>query len=161
MISLLTSDDLAAWKEIRLESLERCPTAFLETPEHFLAKTDEQHFARFKSNDILGFKDAQGALLGTVGFYVELEERMQHRGQLWAVYVRPPHRGKGIASALMEAVMAHAKTKVSQVHLSVETENHSAIALYKKHGFTIYGTEPKAVCVNGKYYDDHLMVRIF
>ena len=48
-----------------------------------------------------------------------------------------------------------------QVHLSVVTENESARRLYEALGFTIYGTEPRSLFVDGRYLDEHMMVLRF
>ena len=41
----------------------------------------------------------------------------------------------------------------------VAVGNTPAIRLYQKAGFEIYGTEPRALFVNGRYIDEHMMVR--
>jgi RimJ/RimL family protein N-acetyltransferase len=42
--------------------------------------------------------------------------------------------------------------------LSVVTTNEKAIALYKSLGFITYGMEPKALKLQGQYWDEELMV---
>ena len=61
--------------------------------------------------------------------------------------------------ALMEAAVEHARTEVIQVHLMVGAHNAPAIRLYQKAGFTTYGTDPRCLYVNGRYIDEHMMVR--
>jgi RimJ/RimL family protein N-acetyltransferase len=41
--------------------------------------------------------------------------------------------------------------------LGVAAVNQPAIRCYERCGFQIYGTEPRAVFVEGKYYDEYLM----
>jgi RimJ/RimL family protein N-acetyltransferase len=43
--------------------------------------------------------------------------------------------------------------------LGVMANNESAIRCYKRCGFTIYGTEPRALFCEGQYYDEYLMSR--
>lgn len=53
-----------------------------------------------------------------------------------SVYVDAAHRGHGIASQLMQALEAHART--DDVHVlvgGIEAGNEASIALHKKHGF--------------------------
>ena len=45
------------------------------------------------------------------------------------------------------------------VRLGVVTTNASAIRLYQRCGFTVYGVEPEVLYVNGIYYDELLMAR--
>ena len=47
---------------------------------------------------------------------------------------------------------------VAQVNLGVHTENASAIALYRRYGFVVWGTENGALVVVGKAQDEHHMV---
>ena len=160
MISLLTANDIDAWKEIRLESLKNAPTAFIQTYESELAKTHEQQVAQLTKNDIFVWRDAENIIAGVIGFFIPPAKRLQHQGGVFATYVCEQYRGQGIGDRLMEAVIAHAEPRVVQLTLGVETNNHAALALYKRHGFVIYGTHPRAVCVDGVFYDDHLMVKM-
>ena len=75
------------------------------------------------------------------------------------VYVRPEHRGSGMAAALVEHLVEHARRHVLQIHLGVWSENLPAIKLYQRLGFELYATEPRYLFVNGRFIDEHLMVR--
>jgi RimJ/RimL family protein N-acetyltransferase len=48
--------------------------------------------------------------------------------------------------------------RMRQIHLRVNTENHRARRLYMTSGFTGYGIEHRAMCVNGRYFDEENMV---
>lgn len=74
------------------------------------------------------------------------------------MYSKAEYRKKGIASALIQTIISHAKERVIQLHLKCVTSNLSAIALYQKQGFKIYGTEPRALKTKDIFFDDHLMV---
>ncbi|MFM9890800.1 MAG: N-acetyltransferase family protein [Rickettsiales bacterium] len=161
MIRLLAEHDLQAWKDIRLESLQCNPESFLESPEEFLQKSDEQILQQLSRNHIFGYFDAKGRIQSTIGFMVDAPKRLQHKGVLWAVYTRAEQRRTGISTQLLHEVVAHARTQnVTQIHLTVWAENVAAIAYYKKHGFSIYGTEHGAICIDGRSIDDHLMVKM-
>ncbi len=160
MIFRFTPAEADAWRSIRLESLQRSPIAFIQTYEDEAAKTPEQQKRFLTKNCLLGWRDAQGEVVAVIGFYIPEARRLAHQGRVFATYVRDSHRGKGIADRLMEALIATASEQVSQLHLAVDVNNHAARALYERHGFTIYGTHPQALCVDGIYYDDHLMVKM-
>ena len=86
--------------------------------------------------------------------------RRRHVGQI-GMGVRDDWQGKGVGSALMQAMidLADKWLNLSRLELEVYTDNEAAIHLYKKFGFAIYATEPDALLIAGKYYDDYLMVR--
>ncbi|MBC7742610.1 MAG: hypothetical protein H7061_10460 [Bdellovibrionaceae bacterium] len=48
--------------------------------------------------------------------------------------------------------------KVELIQLSVEANNLAARKLYESRGFKCWGTEPKAMRMDGQYYDDCHMI---
>ena len=62
--------------------------------------------------------------------------------ELSKCYVHPDHHGKGAASQLMRASLAHAGDKgAAGVWLGVNSENAKAIRFYEKSGFQKVGTK--------------------
>ena len=156
----LTAADAAAYRELRLEALQNAPTAFGSSydaeSKHTVADFEGWMTRSYIAGAWLG-----GALVGSASFYRLDSAKAAHRGNIWGVYVRPDARGHGVARALMTNVLEFARTQVQQVHLAVVTGNDSARRLYERLGFTTYGTEPRALFVDGRYYDEHLMVLRF
>ena len=62
---------------------------------------------------------------------------------LYSLYVHPQWLGKGIGSALLDAVIA-AYPKAKAVRLEVLRDNTDAIAWYQAKGFASYGDTPHA-----------------
>jgi len=58
---------------------------------------------------------------------------------------------------LLRAIIAYAKAQLEQILLTVADDNQSAIQLYEKFGFQVYGTEQKALKNNAEYTDELLM----
>lgn len=153
----LTEDDCAAFRDIRLAGLRESPTAFGSSYAAEKDRSLDEFAATIAKNYLVG-AFIEGALAGVAGFYQLSGEKVAHRGQIWGVYVDPAHRGQGLARALMEDVLMHARGIVSQVHLCVVTGNEAALHLYESLGFVAYGIEPDALRIDGRSYDEHLMV---
>ncbi len=76
--------------------------------------------------------------------------------------VRDDWQGKGVGTALMEAVLDLADNwlNLTRIELSVYTDNAAGDALYKKFGFEIEGTHRRYAFRNGEYTDAYSMARI-
>lgn len=159
-IRRLTPDDAADYRAIRLEALRSHPEAYASSPESFAQKSEADHRELLGQMAFFGVF-AEDTLAGIVAFGQTQGERDHHRGWLYQVYVQPRLRGTGAALALIEAAAEHARQSVIQLHLMVGAHNLPAIRLYQKAGFTTYGTDPRCLLVNGRYIDEHMMVRFF
>ena len=89
------------------------------------------------------------------------DRRSRHRGHIFTVYVKENGRGKGVGDRLIKELLAHAEACVEQVHLAVLLTATAAIKTYKRNGFEIYGTDPRAIRIGDTTYDKYLMVRKF
>lgn len=159
VVRQLTAADAPAFRDLRLFGLDESPAAFGGSYAEEQHRSVEDFAGSIASSHIAGgFIGNQ--LAAVAGFYVVDRLKSAHRGNIWGVYVHPGARRQGAGRAVLEAVITHARSKVLQVHLSV-TVGSKAIALYQQLGFTIYGTEPRALCVNGEFFDEHLMVLRF
>jgi RimJ/RimL family protein N-acetyltransferase len=103
-----------------------------------------------------------GTLGGVVSFTRDgaTRQKLRHKGILFRMYVSPAYRGRGIARALIEAVIARARLlpDMEQINLTVVSSNPTARALYEKLGFVTFGTEPNAIKWKGRYFDEQQMV---
>ncbi|WNV73840.1 GNAT family N-acetyltransferase [Geodermatophilus sp. DSM 44513] len=74
-----------------------------------------------------------GELVGIGG----LELQDAGTAELKRFYVRPAHRGTGVADALLGALLDHAaRSRVGVVRLETGDAQHAALAFYRRHGFT-------------------------
>ena len=77
------------------------------------------------------------------------------------VYVRSEWRGLWIADELIATCHEWARAQeIKILKLGVAATNTPAIRCYARCGFTVYGTEPQAIYVNGTMYDELLMMRM-
>lgn len=159
-IRKLAPADAAAWRALRLEALQKHPTAFAESFEE-AAQRDVAWFrdrmpAPDAVNAIFGVFD-HGRLAGCAGFAVQTFAHLRHKGVMWGVYLQPGLRGRGIGDALVGRVIQHARAHVAVLQAAVAVDNRAAAALYRRAGFKSYGREPRALRVDGRDIDEELL----
>ncbi len=159
-IRLLEQSDWQAFKTLRMKALLEHPESFGASFNEESKLTAEASQQQFNSSDLFG-AFINNELVGCAGFFIYSPEKMHHRGCIFSMYTNATFRGRGTADALVKTVIAHAKKHVLQLHLTVVTSNHTAIRLYQKNGFRIYGTEPRSLKIDDQFYDEHLMVLDF
>lgn len=156
-IRALTHGDWETWKQFRLEALKTSPESFGSSFEEELQWPDSEFQACLNKNKIFGvFIDK--ILAASAGFYSLNGQKTRHRGVIWGMYTKLEYRKQGLASALIQAIITFAKSQVIQLHLTCVTNNLPAIKFYHKHGFKIYGTEPRALKIDDTFIDEHLMI---
>lgn len=102
--------------------------------------------------------EVEGELVGILVFQSPPRKRLSHTGT-FGMMVDKRFRGKGIGQALIRELLTWAKQNqhIEKVSLSVFATNESAIALYKKMGFTEEGRKVKEYKVKDSYVDSILM----
>lgn len=100
-----------------------------------------------------------GNLVGIVRLSRYEASNQRHRAYVAGFYVRPAFRMRGHGETLLRTALdrAVADPIVLGVNLHVVIEQHSAIRLYQKFGFTVCGIEREAFSCDGKFYDEQLM----
>ena len=154
-IRRLGPEEAALYREIRLEALSLDPDSFSSS---FAAET-AQPLAWFadrlaKSETFGAFRE--GALVGMAGYLVHPEQKRAHKATLVGMYVQPAARKLGIATRLVRTVIESARMRVEMIQLNVVGDNEAAIRLYAGFGFTEYGREPRALKIEGRYFDELL-----
>jgi ribosomal protein S18 acetylase RimI-like enzyme len=161
-IRVLDTEDADIYRELRLRSLKENPEAFLTTLEIEKEKPIEQVRNNLKTTDsrfTLGaFSDSE--LIGIVTFVRESNPKTIHKGNVYAMYVSPEFRGKGIGKALIQELVKRANQcdGLEQMNLTVISNNTAAKRLYETVGFVVYGTERYALKSGDQYWDEELMV---
>lgn len=160
-IRTLTEEDAAIYRELRLEALQTSPEAFGSTYEEGAARPLSATAERLRTPGAFTLGAfADDALVGVVTLVRDAGLKMRHRANIYAMYVTPAARGRGVGRALMEEAIRRARAVpgIEQLHLAVVSNNTTARALYDALGFVVYGREPRALKSGDRYFDEDMMI---
>ncbi|MCY4072748.1 MAG: GNAT family N-acetyltransferase [Chloroflexi bacterium] len=151
-------------KQLRLEALQNNPESFASSYEDALSFSDELWQDRVKTalereGAMALYAEVAGSLVGMAGAGWSDRRKTRHVAEVYAVYVKPNHRGKGIGAALVQGLLDELKAlpQIEKVKLSVTGSNQAAVALYRRLGFEIVGNAKRALKIDERYYDLHHM----
>jgi ribosomal protein S18 acetylase RimI-like enzyme len=133
------------------------PEAFSSSWENEESKPLSWWTERLETTTIFGGWVDNSPLAGAAGLRVQDAVKLRHKGVLLGMYVRPEARGTGLAAALVQRIIEHARTVVEDISLSVVSSNAATCRLYRTAGFMQYGPERRALKVGSEYYDEALM----
>lgn len=155
--------DVVKYRELRLLALQDSPTAF--SADYQVNYNYPMSFwegrLRFDEYGVIFFAEYDSKLIGMTGIHKGESPKTKHGAYVWGVYIHPAWRGLHIAEELINICLEWAKPHdVEIVKLGVTSTNASAIRCYERCGFTIYGTEPRGIFYEGKYYDEYLMSKL-
>lgn len=161
-IQRLTAAHADAYRALMLSAYAQAPDAFTSTPEDraelplcwWRQRLEHpqglsQVFGAFARNA----RSGEDALVGAVAMEFSDRAKTRHKAQLLGLYVEAAYRSAGAGAQLVQAAMAaaQAQTGVCVVQLTVTEGNAPALALYARHGFVPFGTEPMAIAAPGGY----------
>ncbi len=131
--------------------------------------TDEEIWrARLAENlapgktDLALAAELNGEVVGTAGLHPVGPHLRRRHVLLLGISVAPKAQRKGVGTALMAAMCDYADRWAGalRIELNVYTDNHGAIALYKKFGFEVEGTHRGFALRDGAYVDSLSMARL-
>lgn len=145
------------YKQLRLESIQDSPEAFLATVDETLAEPDST-WQNYLQNMFFAVDENQH-LVGMIACVQEEKAKLAHIVNVYSFYVSPQFRGQGIGKQLLQTAIAHAKSLsgVSKIKLGVMTTQTAARQLYESLGFQTIGISQQAVKVDESYLDEYLM----
>jgi len=163
----LEEGDFSAFLDIQRDALRNAPEVFGSDYDWFDALSilsKEQRYEKYMfypHKYLLGAFAEDGSIVGMIGFSNDKNRsKIKHKGQIWGMYVVPELRGKGLATALVNSVVETAREiDVELIQLAVGTRNVASYELYLRSGFSVYGTEARAMKVDEEYVDEYLMVK--
>lgn len=155
-VQRLTAGHAPQYRALMLHAYAAAPGAFTSTPE------DRVHLPeswwRQRLDHPQGLSQVFGALVhgelvGAVAIEFSDRGKTRHKAHLAGLFVQAPHRAGGAGAQLVHAAMAAARARpgVCVVQLTVTEGNAPALALYARHGFQTFGTEPMAIATPEGY----------
>lgn len=167
-IRFLTSQDVTAYRDLRLQALKESPTAFNSSYEQEVGYPLTFFATRLypeddSANGIFGAFDDRDQLIGMLGFSRESRPKRAHIGSLSSMYVLPEFRRQGVGATLLDKALSHAQQLgvLRQIILTVTVNNLAACSLYRSRGFERFGLERDALCINNAYFDEEYLALHF
>jgi ribosomal protein S18 acetylase RimI-like enzyme len=151
-IRRLAPADALGFRALRLRALREHPDAFTSRWEDEQQQPVEATAARLAGHAFWGaYHGAE--LCGFVGLEREKRMKNRHKATVVAMYVAPEAGGRGVGRALMDALLAHARSEgLASLVLTVTEGNEAARRLYERMGFRSFGVEPDAIRIDGRSY---------
>jgi RimJ/RimL family protein N-acetyltransferase len=166
-IRMLTKADGPVYQELRLESLQVSPEAFLS-----LYETEVKlHEGIFADHLDWSYHPPYFGYFGifldeTLAGYIQVNrtylDKQNHMVILNNLYIGQNFRNQGFATVLVEHVLSLLVNHehIERVYLSCLAKNTAALRFYKKLGFRRYGVRTRAVKWQGVYDDEIEMVKV-
>lgn len=163
-VRLLRPADRAILRALRARSLLTDEDAFGRTA------AEEAELPRIGIEDALdrpgpatfalGAFDGQGAMIGMAAAFQGRATKTDHLAEINAFYVLPAARRRGIATALMTAMLDRLRAAgIHAAKLSVVADPPHARRFYERLGFAVYGIEPEGQRLGERAWDLVLMRR--
>ncbi|GAB3790298.1 GNAT family N-acetyltransferase [Dyella agri] len=163
-IRLLDRHDAAAYQALRLQALRDSPHVFSASHDDEAGRSIDEVATRIApaadgSVCMFGLFE-EDALAGFVALIHPQRKKLRHGAELAGMYVAPACRRRGLGAALLHAVIAHTRSidGVRQLGLGVNATNAAAKALYRSAGFVSWGVQPRALQVDGAFFDEEHML---
>ena len=150
-VELLTAEQWARARELRLASLRDSAHAFGGNLETESAHSESQWRAKFENlNYVVASVDGVDSAIMTVE---NLKGDFGATAWVGGCWSSPQYRGVGLLKAMMKFVDEHAQEKGWQRQgLGVWEDNFSAIAAYEKLDFVVMGQPKLSTRVANKFY---------
>lgn len=158
----LTAADARAFREIRLECLQKHPDKMGTSLADEIAKP-KLHFEKLieeESAEVIFYGAFSGAeLVGTAGFVRGDRLKTRHEGEVVAMYVKSGFQGQRIGEKMLLALLEEVfeLDGIEQAYLTVFDDNAAAVGLYERTGFETFGVQKNYFKSGDRYWNRRLM----
>ena len=163
IIRLATTEDASDLLAMKLEYLENTKTIPLFQSEYFDDPTNEMNLIRrleLEKNSVLFVAENNGKLIGNIDLNGNQRLKLFHTGVV-GMGIREQWRGKGVGTALLEAVIKWSEMNhyIKLLWLEVYDSNEAGKALYRKFGFQESGRMKNFFHEDNEFIDKITMTR--
>ena len=163
IIRMIQEDD--ADQYLQLQKTIAGETSFMLRDPDEITETVEQlraSIARVLSQEYLAIFVAEhgGQLVGFLRATGSNLRRIKHKVYI-VIGILQAFTGQGVGTNLFIEMEQWARQRgMTRLELTVMEHNQAGIALYKKRGFVIEGTQHHAFFIDGRYVDEYLMGKL-
>jgi RimJ/RimL family protein N-acetyltransferase len=163
IIRPLTEDDAPAFLSMSKQIMAETPF-MLREPDEISATVEQQReqirAVVLRNVHLMLVAEQDGQLIGYLNG-VRGESRRTHHKLSLAIGILQAYVGKGIGTRLFKVMEVWAKQQgITRLDLTVVLDNHRAIGLYTKQGFTIEGIKRHSLYIDGGYSDEYIMAKL-
>ena len=158
-----SAEDAASLIEALSEIVETAPF-LLNSPDSIksMSVPDEVKWINSFNNDPRGMimvAEFDAKIVGILDFSTAKNEKILHRGRL-AISLAESMRGEGLGELFFKKLLKESKRIVglTQIELSLFSENHQAYHLYRKVGFQEFARRPNAYKQPDGTFCDEIMM---
>ena len=145
--------------------------ATAEETEYGLSYPEEMDFTLKDEEDfITNYAEDKGSIMisafdgdrlaGNASLCCVMDRKKTWHRATFGIAIRKSDWGQGLGKKILSELIAFAKQAgYERLELEVAAENTTAVELYKRMGFVVYGIRPRSLKLKcGAYYDELLMV---
>ena len=145
--------------------------ATAEETEYGLSYPEEMDFSIKDEEDfITNYAEDQGSimisafdgdrLVGNASLCCVMDRKKTWHRATFGIAIRKSEWGQGLGKKILSELISFAKQAGYEfLELEVAADNSTAVKLYERMGFVVYGERPRSLKLkSGNYYDELLMV---
>lgn len=158
VIRKMTEEDWQDYRDIRLESLEKEPIAFVTRYEEANWWDESVWKARVVRPSIFGVRYEE-KIIGMVWYFRWISFEYRHNIAIWWMYLAKKYRWTWVAQQLFDVLLEHIKHEkdVKKYSLVIVLEQEDAYHFYIKNGFEVVGKLKEHLYRHNRYYDEVMM----
>lgn len=159
-IGIISPDKWQEYKNLRLNALQSDPIAFgssYEEEKQIPDKHWQERLEAYLRKDLytMFFAQINGTLIGMMGVEFGKQIKTKHIANIFGVYVKEEYRSRDVGTKLLEATLKELATRpeIVKVKTDVNTQQPTAISMFKHYNFHIVGILDKELKIGSVYYN--------